>query len=69
MSIKKGDLFKASYYPNRTYIVAGRWNRDIVLSPVDESEECELYSEGEIKELVQQGRLTQVAPESEVESR
>lgn len=56
MAIKKGDRFRTTL--NRVYEVAGRWGRDIVLSPVNlEDEECQIYTVGEIEELIENGRL------------
>lgn len=57
MAIQKKDRFKANYN-GKIYEVAGRWDRNIVLSPVDEKdEECLIYTEGEIEELLETGRF------------
>lgn len=57
MGIKKGEIYKTAY-SNKLYIVAGRWGRDVILSPIEaEDEECMAYSETEIEDLLKEGKF------------
>lgn len=57
MIIQKGDRFRTTY-SNQVYEVAGRWDRSIVLMPINsKDEECLIYSAGEIEELLETGRF------------
>jgi hypothetical protein len=55
--MKKKDCFRATYN-NRIYKIAGRWEGDIILSPVDDNDDrCLIYTPGEMEELLQTGEL------------
>lgn len=52
MKVQKGDRFQATY-SNEEYVVVGKWCGNMVLASVaTESDECLIYSVGEIEELV-----------------
>jgi len=58
MGIKKGEIYKTTY-SDKLYVVAGRWGRDVILSPIEaEDEECMVYSETEIKNLLKEGKFS-----------
>lgn len=57
MMIQKKDRFKATYN-GKVYEIAGKWDRDYILSPVAQSDdECLIYTPDEMKELVETGRF------------
>lgn len=53
----KGQRFETSY-DNETYEFVGKWSGSMVLAPEnDENAEVLIYTEGEIKELLDDGKL------------
>lgn len=55
--MKKGDyLIKRD--SNKIYVIAGRWDRDIVLADTDEdSEEILIYGPAELERLIDRGQF------------
>jgi len=52
MKIQKGDRFLAAY-SKQTYVIVGKWGGNRVLAPtMPDNDECLIYSDGEIEEMV-----------------
>ena len=61
MSIKKGDQFYATY-SKQTYQIAGKWDGNWVLAPVDpDNNDCLIYMAEEIEEMVNRRQWLQEA--------
>jgi len=59
MIIQKKDRFKRS--GGKVYEIAGKWDRDIILAPLEESDdECLIYTLGEMEEFLETGYFTRV---------
>lgn len=57
----KGQRFETSY-DNETYEFVGKWSGSMVLAPEnDENGEVLIYTEGEINELMDAGKLKLIA--------
>lgn len=60
--MKKGDIFKIKG-SEKFYQIVGRWEKDIVLAPMDEADEQVLiYSASEFKELIGLGHFGKLHP-------
>lgn len=54
--MKKGEVL--IYKSGRVYQIAGRWDRDVVLSPVEEDDEQVLvYTASELETLISEGKF------------
>jgi hypothetical protein len=59
MMIQKKDRFENR--SGKVYQIAGKWNRDFILSPVEESDdECLIYTPGEMEEFLETGYFKRV---------
>ncbi len=45
----------------KVYEIAGKWDRDFILSPVDKGDDaCLIYTEGEMKDFLESGHFQKV---------
>jgi hypothetical protein len=52
MMIQKKDKFESR--SGKVYEIAGKWGRDFILAPIEESdEECLIYTLGEMEEFLE----------------
>lgn len=60
--MRKGDFF-ISRAKEQIYQIAGRWGKDVVLVPVDDSDEQVLiYTASELEELIGIGQFAKLHP-------
>ena len=59
MMIQKKDKFENR--GGKVYEIAGKWDRDFILAPLEESDdECLIYTPGEMKEFLETGYFKRV---------
>ena len=59
MMIQKKDRFENR--SGKVYEIAGKWDRDFILAPLEESDdECLIYTLGEMKEFLKTGYFKRV---------
>jgi len=62
MMIQKKDRFK--HNGGKVYEVAGKWGRDFILTPIDDSDdECIIHTPGEMEEFLEIGYFKRVGGE------
>ncbi len=61
MEIKKNDCFGIG---KEVYRVAGKWQDAYVLVPMQGGEDCLLYTQGEIQELLEEKKLHALTPKA-----
>ena len=56
MMIQKKDRFESR--SGKVYEIAGKWDRDFILTPIEEADdECLIYTPGEMEEFLETGYL------------
>ena len=58
MMIQKKDRFENKR--GKVYEMAGRWGSDYVLSPVNDDDECLIYTPSEMEEFLETGHFKRV---------
>jgi hypothetical protein len=54
MMIQKKDRFESR--SGKVYEIAGKWDRDFILAPIEEADdECLIYTHGEMEEFLETG--------------
>ena len=59
MMIQKKDRFENK--SGKVYEIAGKWDRDFILAPIEEADdECLIYTLGEMEEFMETGYFKRV---------